>query len=145
VQLGRGTANALEEGDDGDGTAETITIIGTAVLTALGILKKHKLLQRNPGSNGIRNISLVLAMFINFATDWNDIACEATEETAWINSIIRMARTKRIQVGGPFRFWDQNVKYFDLEDNPEDKKGRTLEQWRSEVGLGFPPYFPRRC
>lgn len=80
-------------------------------------------------------------MFINFATDWNDIVCESTPETECINSVIRMARTKRIQVGGPFRFWVENMEYFDLEDNPEGKEGRTLVEWRSEVDLCWSPYF----
>ncbi len=102
-------------------------------------------MKKDPGPNGIKNIPLVLVMIINFTRDWNDIACEPTEECSWINSIIRVASTNGIEVTGPYKFWESNEKYFELdEEDEEDDKGRTLSEWRREVRGPFPLSLERR-
>jgi hypothetical protein len=120
-------------GDDSEGTRETLHLIGTGVLVALALLKKHGLFEKTAVPNSIKNIPVTLAMLINFTRSWIYITDESTDECAWINSIIRFSQEHDIEIGGPYKFWKGNETYFDLDDDDRDKKGWSIVAWRTEV------------
>jgi hypothetical protein len=125
------------EADGSDGIRETLSITGTAVHTALGMLKRHKLLKKEPGPDGIPNIAVILGMLICFAWNFDDIA-GSNDETSWVGSIIRTARGHGVEVGGPYKF-KERVENVDLDDDDEDDdeddefKLGTLGGWHAEV------------
>ncbi|EED12789.1 conserved hypothetical protein [Talaromyces stipitatus ATCC 10500] len=60
------------QGDDCHGFAETIALIGKALLTGLNILKTNQLFKpyHPEEGGGIRDIPIVLALFVRFARSW---------------------------------------------------------------------------
>src|SRR5436190_13326970 len=85
--------NHLPEGDDCHGFAETIALVGRALLTGLEILKNHQILKPYQPENGeLRNISVVLAMFVEFARSWTDIGGDHYGETKWVSKVGQIAK-----------------------------------------------------
>ncbi len=79
-------------------------LIGTAVLTTLDILRSHKMLRPSPDTP-IKNIPLVLSLFILFVGEWKRIGGgedHGLGETIWLRRVVQMADEHLITIGGPF-------------------------------------------
>ncbi|PVH91953.1 hypothetical protein DM02DRAFT_677788 [Periconia macrospinosa] len=108
------------QGDDSRGYAETIALVGRALLTGLQILGDHRLLKPYQHSTGgLRNISIVLAMFVEFARSWINIGGDHHGETKWVPKVGRIAKENNIEIKGPYKFHERNQKI--LEPEPEQE------------------------
>ncbi|KAH8693005.1 hypothetical protein BGW36DRAFT_302377 [Talaromyces proteolyticus] len=105
-------------GDDCRGVAETIALVGKALLTSLQVLKDHRLLNSyQPENGGLRNISIVLAMFVEFARSWTDMSGDHYGETKWVSKVGKLAMENSIDIKGPYKFHERNQQI--LEPEPE--------------------------
>lgn len=119
------------DGDDYRGFAETIALVGRALLTGLEILKNHQLLKPYQPENGeLRNISVVLAMFVEFAKSWTELGGDFRGETKWVPKLGKIAKDNNIEIKGPYKFHERNQKLLQPEsekrtasnDKPKEKK-----------------------
>ena len=90
----------ISGGDDCHGFAETLALVGKALLTGIDILKTNQLFKPyNPKENsGIRNISTVLALFVRFANTWITIGGDHYGETKWVSKVGKVAKDSGIQL-----------------------------------------------
>ncbi|KAL8865108.1 MAG: hypothetical protein Q9198_009475 [Flavoplaca austrocitrina] len=72
-------------------------LIGTALLTTIDLLKTRDLFK--PHSSTIRNVGLILAMFIKFAHTFREL-CRLNED-GWIVPVIKAAESRSIGIKGP--------------------------------------------
>jgi len=106
-------------GDDSHGFAETIALIGRALLTGLEILRNHKLLKPyQPEKGELRNISVVLAMFVEFVRRWIDLGGDLSGETKWVTKLGKVAKDNCIEIKGTYKFHERNQKLL----QPESEK-----------------------
>ena len=119
------------DGDDSRGFAETIALVGRALLTGLEVLKNHQLLKPYQPENGeLRNISVVLAMFVEFAKLWTELGGDIRGETKWVPKLGKIAKDNNIEIKGPYKFHERNQKLLQPEsenhtasnDKPKEKK-----------------------
>lgn len=113
-------------GDDCHGFAETLALVGKALLTGIEILKTNKLFKPyNPeGGSGIRNIPTVLALFVKFARTWVSIGGDHYGETKWVSKVGKVARENNIDINGPYKFHEIAEKMLkpEEENKPRQKK-----------------------
>jgi hypothetical protein len=113
--------NIISEGDDSEGYAKTIALIGRALLTGLHILGDHQLLTSYKPANGvIKNISLVLALFVEFARSWTDIGEDQNGETKWVSKAAQITEEHGIEIKGPYNFSECNKEILGLEEEEEN-------------------------
>jgi hypothetical protein len=119
------------DGDDSRAFAETIALVGRALLTGLEILKNHQLLKPYQPEHGeLRNISVVLAMFVEFAKTWTELGRDFCGETKWVPKLGKIAKDNNIEIKGPYKFHERNQKLLQPEskkrtaasDKPREKK-----------------------
>ncbi|QKX54254.1 uncharacterized protein TRUGW13939_01339 [Talaromyces rugulosus] len=102
------------QGDDCHGFAVTISMVGKALLTGLYLLKNHKLSNPYlPENGGPKNISLVLALFVDFIQSWDDIGGDHYGETAWVSKLEKLAKDNGIVIKGPYKFQERTEDYDD--------------------------------
>jgi hypothetical protein len=123
--------NHLPDGDDCHGFSETIALVGKALLTGLQILKDHQLLKPyQPENGGLRNISMVLALFVEFAGSWISMGGDIYGATKWVPKVGKIAKENGIEIKGPYKFHERNQKILEPEpekdttsdDKPKEKK-----------------------
>ncbi|OKL58247.1 hypothetical protein UA08_06774 [Talaromyces atroroseus] len=106
------------QGDDCRGFAETIALVGKALLTGLHILKNHQLLNPyQPENGGLRNISIVLAMFVQFARSWTNIAGDHFGETKWVPKLGELAKENSIEIKGSYKFHERHQELLEPEED----------------------------
>ena len=71
-------------------------LIGTALLSTIDALIKHNLFNNN--ETPIRNINLILSLYLIFASDWKDM-CKYNE-LGWTIEVIRRAEKYNIPLTG---------------------------------------------
>jgi hypothetical protein len=94
--------------DDSHGVRETIKLIGVAVLSTLDVLDAQGLF--TPDSE-IKNLSLVLALSIEFAQSWPGDLGDV--ELSWAEEIVSRARKAGVVIQGPF---GTEVKVKEMQD-----------------------------
>ncbi|CRG91972.1 Pc13g06040 [Talaromyces islandicus] len=105
------------QGDDSRGFAETISMVGKALLTGLAVLKRHQLSNPNlPENCGLQNISLILALFVEFANSWDSIGDDQDEEIAWVPKLAELAKHNNVEIKGPYNFQERNEHLFEPMD-----------------------------
>lgn len=138
-------------GDDCHGFAETLAVIGKALLTGIHVLQTNQLFKPydpEEGS-GIRNISTVLALFVNFIRMWVDIGGDHYGETKWVSKVGKEARENGINIKGPYKFHEtaekllkpeeenkpgeKNEVYFDDEMEIRDNGDYSIKGWKEAV------------
>lgn len=125
--------NLFLEGDDSRGFAETISMVGKALLTGLYLLKNHK--KSNlylPENGGPKNISLILALFVEFVQSWDDIGDDNYEETAWVPRLGKLAKDNGIEIKGTYKFQERSEDLF--EPTEKTKKVR----FKNGLNYGIP-------
>ncbi|KAL1868795.1 hypothetical protein Plec18167_008100 [Paecilomyces lecythidis] len=117
-------------GDDGHGFAETVALVGKALLTGLNILKTRQLLKPyNPEvGGGIRNISLILALFVRFAKSWDDIGGSQYGEIKWVSKVGKLAKENGIDIKGPYNFDQVAEKMLQEEEEEDPNKPRQKKK-----------------
>lgn len=117
---------SLLGGDDCHGFAETLALVGKALLTGIDILKTNKLFEpyNSEGGSGIRNIPTVLALFVRFANTWVSIGGDHYGETKWVTKVGKVAKANGIDIKGPYKFHEiaEKMFKFDEENKPRQKK-----------------------
>ncbi|KAF3404337.1 hypothetical protein DPV78_002234 [Talaromyces pinophilus] len=118
--------NIWFSGDDSHGYAETLALVGKALLTGIDILKTNKLFKpyKPEGDSGIRNIPTVLALFVQFAKTWISIGGDHYGETKWVSKVGKVARENGIEIKGPYKFHEVAEKMLKPvdENKPRQKK-----------------------
>ncbi|EEA24912.1 hypothetical protein TMatcc_008014 [Talaromyces marneffei ATCC 18224] len=112
-------------GDDCHGFAETIALIGKALLTGVTILKTNQLFtpyRPEAGGSGIRNISTVLALFVQFARTWTSIGGDHYGETKWVSKVGKVAKENGIDIKGPYNF--HQIAEAMLKPEPPREEGK---------------------
>ena len=82
--------------EDSGGNAKRIMLIGTALLTTIDVLIQKRLFTNN--SSKIRNIGLILSMFLQFAADESGIA-EGNED-GWKTVVVEKADAHGVTIQG---------------------------------------------
>lgn len=116
---------SLLDGDDCHGFAETIALIGKALLTGVTILKTNQLFtpyRPEAGGSGIRNISTVLALFVQFARTWTSIGGDHYGETKWVSKVGKVAKENGIDIKGPYNF--HQIAEAMLKPEPPREEGK---------------------
>jgi hypothetical protein len=89
-------------------------MIGKALLTGLDVLKKYKLSNPNvPENCGLCNISLILALFVEFVHTWDSIGGDHYRETAWVPKLGKLANDHNIEIKGPYSFQKRTEELFE--------------------------------
>ncbi|CAI6332929.1 unnamed protein product [Periconia digitata] len=130
-------------GDDGHGSAETIGLVGKALLTSLYILKDHGLFKPYQPTDvgGLRNLPLILALFVEFARAWNELGGEKSGgqygETKWVHKLAQLAKENKIEIKGPYKFHKHNRKQLEPELDSEEPKKKKQKLHLSEGTWGI--------
>ncbi|KAF2670535.1 hypothetical protein BT63DRAFT_240737 [Microthyrium microscopicum] len=127
--------------DDGDRVAKSAIMLASALLAALGVLKQEDLLK--PASP-IPNISLVVAMFFRWITDFENI----DEDEPAIAMIIALMKEQGLEIAGlhDVEFmskFDEEIDDDEMERVKSNKKARDpfgfLDKYKLYVeGYGTP-------
>ena len=110
--------------DDSEGNAKRIMLIGTALLTTIDVLIQKGLFANN--SSKIRNIGLILSMFLEFAEDQSEIP--SCNEDGWKAAVVEKADAHGVTIQGVVGI-DEVVE--DIRDDAEDNE--TDEEELAEV------------
>jgi hypothetical protein len=118
------------EGDDCHGFAETIALLGKALLTGVHILKTNQLFKpyHSETSGAVRNIPIVLALFVRFARTWTSIGGDHYGETKWVSKVGKVAKENGIDIKGPYNFHQVPEKMFPPETQDEQEEGRPKQK-----------------
>jgi hypothetical protein len=122
-------------------------MVGRALLTGLYMLKNHKLSNPYlPENGGPKNISLVLALFVDFAQSWHDIGGDHYGETAWVSKLGKLAKDNGIDIKGPYKFQERTEDLFEpveqkeavhnadsVDDDIEYSDDYSVKGWKEEV------------
>ena len=98
--------------DDSEGNAKRIMLIGTALLTTIDVLIEEGLFTN---SSKIRNIGLILSMFLQFAADESDIP--SCNEDGWKAIVVEKADAHGVTIQGLVGI-EELVQ--DIRDNADD-------------------------
>ena len=99
--------------NDSDGNAVLVSMFGTALLASIDILISRDLFDNN---SELRNIGLVLAKFIKFATEVGDDELCRSGENKWKKAVIRL-----VNEHGIFLYGVSGIR--DIEDAIKDSIG----------------------
>lgn len=80
--------------DDSEGNAKRVMIIGTALLTTIDVLIAHGLFTNT--SSKIRNLGLILSLFLQFAQDEE----VQLNEDGWDYVVVKKADTHEVTIKG---------------------------------------------
>jgi hypothetical protein len=128
----------ITDGNDCHAFAETIATVGKALLTGLHILKDHQLLKPyHPENGGLRNISTVLALFVQFVGKWVYIGGDHYGETKWVATLAELAKQNNIDIKGPYGFPRGERTQNLLEPDPAKEKKQKV---RLSEGTWGRPY-----
>lgn len=109
--------------DDGQRVSKIIELIGYMVVSAMEALKKEGVFK--PDSE-IRNLGLVLTMFIQFAH--GEIQYGIDEENcSWAYKLLDMADEAEIDLNGPPRYEKAIKKIID----ERDRKAKAMKKWNN--------------
>lgn len=92
-------------------------MVGKALLTGLYLLKNHK--KSNPylpENGGPKNISVILALFVEFVQSWDDLGGDHYEETAWVPRLGKLAEDNGIEIKGTYNFKQRTQDLFEPEE-----------------------------
>lgn len=109
--------------DDSEGNAKRVMLIGTALLTTIDVLIEKGLFTN---SSKIRNIGLILSMFLQFAADESDTS---SNEDGWKAVVVEKADAHGVTIQGLVGI-DELVQ--DIRDNAEDSD--SDEEDLGEIG-----------
>ena len=126
--------------EDSEGNAKRVMLIGTALLTTIDVLIQKGLFTNN--SSKIRNIGLILSMFLQFAAD--ESGTTECNEDGWNTVVVEKADAHGVTIQGLVGI-DELVQAIrdegddsdsdeeDLtEDDPEDMRTAMLACYQSE-------------
>lgn len=82
--------------DDSEGNAKRMMLIGTALLTTIDVLISQGLFTNN--SSKIRNIGLILSLFLEFAEDEGEIP--SCNEDGWNAVVVEKADAHGVTIEG---------------------------------------------
>lgn len=109
--------------DDGQRCGKVIELIGYMVIAAVEALKKEGVFK--PDSE-IRNLGLVLAMFIQWA--YGELPYGFDEELcSWAYKLLDMADEAGIDLNGPARYEKAIKKIMD----ERDRKAKGMKKWNN--------------
>ena len=107
--------------DDSEGNAKRVMLIGTALLTTIDLLNSQGLFTKN--SSKIRNLGLILSMFLEFAKDAGEHICN---EDGWTYELVKEADAHNVTIQGLVRSSDlvESIRGLDfasdISEEPED-------------------------
>jgi hypothetical protein len=114
--------------DDGEGVAQTMQLIGFAVISTIKALQSHDLFRPD---SPIEDFSLVLGLLISAAVQWPGSYDEP--ELSWAKAVISEAKEHGIELAGvPFGV-EEDVKKFEGLDDDEDAPDWKDFDWKKEV------------
>lgn len=110
--------------DDGERVSATINVVGTALLAALNTLDRDGLLK--PDSE-IKDISLVMGLFLEIAAIFEDAMSIDEEGQKWPEYIMTYAKEKCIELGDPPFGIAENLKEADTGAKLPTRSGKAAE------------------
>ena len=109
--------------EDSEGNAKRVMLIGTALLTTIDVLIEKGLFANN---SKIRNIGLILSMFLQFAVDESDTSCN---EDGWKAVVVEKADAHGVTIQGLMGI---EMLIQGIKDNAEDSD--SDEEDLGEIG-----------
>lgn len=131
--------------DDSERNAKIVALFGTALLSTNDILIQGDLFKEG---SSIRNLGLILSLFIGFAEDCCSDLCQEGESD-WTKRVVLMAQDHGVEIKGPHgikehlqsirnEIANEKVDGEDEWEDPDDEDGhRKWEKWdwKKEVNL----------
>lgn len=126
--------------EDSDGNAKRVMLIGTALLTTIDVLIQKDLFKN---SSKIRNIGLILSMFLQFSADETEIA--EYNEDFWTTKVVEKADEHGVTIQGlvgidelvqairgeGFAYASDSEESHPAEDEPEEMMTDMLDSYQS--------------
>lgn len=114
----------MVEIDDGERVSDTIRVVGTTLLAALNTLDRNDLLKPN---SEIKDISLVMGLFLKISGIFGDAIFIGEEEQEWPEYIIAYAKGKGIKLGDtPFGV-EEDVNRAETDAKLPTRSGKGAE------------------
>ena len=127
--------------EDSDGNVKRVMLIGTALLTTIDVLIQKGLFTNN--SSKIRNIGLILSMFLQFSADesempecnedgWNTIVVEkADEHGVTIQGLVGIDELVQAIRGEGYANNSDSEEEHPAKDEPEEMMTDMLDSYQS--------------
>ena len=106
---------------------QLVELYGTLLLTTLDLLIAQN--EFNAGSS-IKNLGLVLGLFIRFAVDTGSNFCEDGQD-GWTRRVVKVADKHGVIISGPYAM-EKTVETIREEMEDEGSSSETEEDWEDD-------------
>ena len=136
--------------DDSERNAKVVALFGTALLSTIDVLIQQDLFKEG---SSIRNLGLILSLFIGFAEDCCSDLCEKGESD-WKKRVVLLAQDHGVEIKGPYGIEEQlqsmrneiadekddgEDEWEDIDDSDDEDGHRKWGKWDWKKEVNFLP------
>ncbi|MCJ1393114.1 hypothetical protein MMC18_005986 [Xylographa bjoerkii] len=112
-------------------TAQLIALYGTLLLSTIELLIAQNEIH---ASSSIKNLGVVLGLFIQFAGDTGSNLCDDGDD-GWTSRVVEMADKHGVEITGPFAIEATAKKIRDeMDEDDEEEDAEEKEDWEDDDG-----------